>query len=181
MWLFLSLIYSNNIKFCSLSQNLKKSWHPQTFKNQKRVWEAEQADNAEKRKLAELQREIQNERNFEDLKRIGQNSGVLAAENSKGKLEWMYKESGNSLNREEYLTGRTIDKHFEKQDVAEREKEKASLVGVTAPINHVEHECIPFSIRAFQSAPDVSRTWFFVFVIEMSKLMADVVACLLHF
>lgn len=143
------------MKLCFL-QNLKKSWHPQTFKNQKRVWEAEQADAAERKKLAELQREIQNERNYEDLKKVGQSSGVLAADKNKGKLEWMYKASTNTLNREEYLTGRAIDKTFEQKDAAEREKEKQNLVGVTAPINHVEHECIPFSIRAFQSAPDVS-------------------------
>lgn len=138
------------------------------------MWEAEQADNAEKRKLAELQREIQNERNFEDLKRIGQTSGVLAAANNKGKLEWMYKEAGSSLNREDYLTGRTIDSHFEKQDAAEKERAKANLVGVTAPINHVEHECIPFSIRAFQSAPDVSGT---IFAIAMRRHICVCIQC----
>lgn len=131
---------------------MKKSWHPHTLKNQKRVYEAEQADAAEKRKMYELQREIQNERNFEELKRIGQNSGVLAADD-KNRLEWMYKGAESALNREEYLTGRAIDKHFEQQDKEERQKE--SLVGVTVPKNHVEHECIPFSIRAFRGAPAV--------------------------
>lgn len=156
-------------------QNLKKSWHPTTFKNQKRVWEAEQADKAEKQKLAELQREIQHERNFEDLKKIGQSSGVLAADNNKGKLEWMYKASGSSLNREEYLTGRAVDKHFEDQDAVEKKKQKANLVGVTAPINHVEHECIPFSIRAFKAAPDVSalfhRSKYFIVLFKKLGLL----------
>lgn len=126
------------------------------MKNQKRLYEAEQANAEEQRKLKELHQEIQNERNFEELKRIGQSSGVLAADNSKGKLEWMYKGAENALNREEYLTGRSIDQHFEQQNAFEREKEKSNLVGVTVPKNHVEHECIPFSIRAFKAAPVVN-------------------------
>lgn len=139
---------------------MKKSWHPQTMKNQERVWKAEQADAAEKRKLHELQQEIKSERSREELKRIGQTSGILAADNDK-RLEWMYKGPENLLNREEYLTGRAVDKHFEKQNEAERQKEKEkSLVGVTVPKNHVEHECIPFSIRSFRGAPAVNFTSF---------------------
>ena len=116
------------------------------MKNQERVWRAEQAEAAEKRKLAELQKEITDERNREDLKRIGQSSGVLAttADNEK-KLEWMYKGSSELLNREDYLLGRQVDKHFEETDRAEKEQ----LIGVTVPKNHVEHECIPFSIRSY--------------------------------
>lgn len=142
-------------------KNLKKSWHPNTLKNQKRVYEAEQANAAEKKKLRELQHEIQNERNLEDLKRIGQSSGVLANDNSK-RLEWMYKGSENKINREDYLTGRSIDKQFEEHNKVEKEQEKAALVGVSVPINHVEHECIPFSIRAFKNAPVVSVRLCFV-------------------
>lgn len=121
------------------------------MKNQERVWKAEQADAAEKRKLHELQQEIASERNREDLKRIGQSSGVLQASDDK-KLEWMYKKA--DLNREDYLTGRSIDKHFEQQDSAERNAEQG-MVGITVPKNHVEHECIPFSIRAFHGAEAV--------------------------
>lgn len=119
------------------------------------MWEAEQADAAEKRKLLELQHEIQQERNFEEMKKLGQSSGVLPTDDNT-KLQWMYKGGESTLNREEYLTGRSIDKHFEQQDTVERQKEQ-NLVGVTVPKNHVEHECIPFSIRAFRDAPVVSE------------------------
>lgn len=122
------------------------------MKNQERVWRAEQADAAEQRKLAELQKEISDERNREELKRIGQTSGVLAATDEK-KLEWMYKGSTEILNREDYLLGRQVDKNFEKQDAAEKEQQ---LVGVTVPKNHVEHECIPFSIRSYHGQKIVS-------------------------
>lgn len=130
---------------------MKKSWHPHTIKNQERVWRAEQADAAEKRKLAELQKEISDERSREELKRIGQTSGVLAATDEK-KLEWMYKGSQELLNREEYLLGRQVDRTFEKADAAEKEQ----MVGMTVPKNHVEHECIPFSIRSYHGQKVVS-------------------------
>lgn len=132
-------------------QNSKKSWHTKTLKNQERVWKAEQNDAAEKRKMVELQKEIAEERNREELKRIGESSGVLKAGDNK-KMEWMYK--ADKLNREDYLTGRAIDKHFEREDATERNADK-NLIGVSVPKNHVEHECIPFSIRAFQGAEEV--------------------------
>lgn len=141
--------------FSVIFQNLKKSWHPQTMKNQERVWKAEQANAAEKRRLHELQQEIQSERNREELKRIGQGSGILATDDDK-RLEWMYK-GPDRINREDYLTGRQIDKHFEKQDQEEKQQEH-NLIGVTVPKNHVEHECIPFSIRAFRGAQTVSES-----------------------
>lgn len=123
------------------------------MKNQERVWKAEQADAAEKNKLAELQREISDEREREELKRIGQMSGVLSAPDSNKKLEWMYKTSGELLNREEYLLGRTIDKNFERAEAEEKE----AMVGVQVHKNHVEHECIPFSIRSYHGIQMVSR------------------------
>lgn len=103
--------------------------------------------------MAELQREISDERSREELKRIGQSSGVLPMTEKK-KLEWMYKGSSDLLNREDYLTGRSIDKNFEMHDAADKEK---NLVGVSVPKNHVEHECIPFSIRAYHGAQPVSK------------------------
>lgn len=128
------------------------------MKNQERVWKAERVDAAERQKLAELQKEITDERNREELKRAGQSSGVLPVTDEK-KLEWMYKDS-ELLNRDEYLLGRSIDKSFEIQDAAEKEK---SQVGVTVPKNHVEHECIPFSIRAYHGTQLVSHTILFIF------------------
>lgn len=125
--------------------NTKKSWHPNTFKNQERVWKAEQADAAEKRKLAELQHEINEERNREELKSIAKKSGLIADTDGDRKLEWMYK--GPQVNRDEYLMGRAVDKNFEQLDAQEK---AGTSVGITQPKNHVEHECIPFSIRQYK-------------------------------
>lgn len=48
----------------------------------------------------------------------------------KPKLEWMYKTGSDLINRDEYLTGRKVDKQFEEIEGK----------------NHVEHEVIPHSI-----------------------------------
>lgn len=47
------------------------------------------------------------------------------------KLEWMYKTGQDLINREEYLTGRKVDKQFEE---------------LTSEQNCVEHEVLPASI-----------------------------------
>lgn len=52
----------------------------------------------------------------------------------------------SSINREEYLLGRSVDKSLEQLNA----EEKATASGLLAPPkNHVEHECIPPSIRDF--------------------------------
>ncbi|XP_065094051.1 pre-mRNA-splicing factor CWC25 homolog [Ochlerotatus camptorhynchus] len=142
--------------------NTKKSWHPNTFKNQERVWKAEQADAAEKRKLAELQHEINEERNREELKSIAKKSGLLPDTDGDRKLEWMYK--GPQVNRDEYLMGRAVDKNFEKLDSQEK---AGTSVGITQPKNHVEHECIPFSIRQYKGLEGTEQ------VDMVRKLMED--------
>ncbi|XP_017858301.1 PREDICTED: pre-mRNA-splicing factor CWC25 homolog [Drosophila arizonae] len=131
--------------------NLKKSWHPHTMKNQERVWKAEQAKQEEQRKLDDLRKEINEERDREELRRIGENSGVLNSSNGgEAKLEWMYKNSAELINREEYLLGRKIDKSFEQLQAEEKRQEQNTL-GVKQSINHVEHECVPFSIREYRN------------------------------
>ncbi|KAH8393824.1 hypothetical protein KR215_001007, partial [Drosophila sulfurigaster] len=131
--------------------NLKKSWHPHTMKNQERVWKAEQAKQEEQRKLDDLRKEINEERDREELRRLGENSGVLSSNNGgEAKLEWMYKNNTELINREEYLLGRKIDKSFEQLEAEERRQEQSTL-GLKQSINHVEHECVPFSIREYRN------------------------------
>lgn len=76
-------------------QNLKKSWHPSTMKNQERVWKAEQQKAEEDRKMAELQRELKEEREREVLRKTAEESGAIAKRGEE-KLDWMYKVSNLS-------------------------------------------------------------------------------------
>ncbi|XP_017693388.1 PREDICTED: pre-mRNA-splicing factor CWC25 homolog [Lepidothrix coronata] len=96
-------------------QNLKKSWHPQTLRNVEKVWKAEQKHEAERRKIEELQRELQEERAREEMQRYAEDMGTLRKREEK--LEWMYQGPGGMVNREEYLMGRPVDKFiFEKAE-----------------------------------------------------------------
>lgn len=80
----------DNHFFFFFFQNLKKSWHPSTLKNQERVWKAEQQKAEEDRKMAELQRELKEEREREFLQRTAEESGAVEKKGD-AKLDWMYK------------------------------------------------------------------------------------------
>ncbi|XP_062364295.1 pre-mRNA-splicing factor CWC25 homolog [Cinclus cinclus] len=88
--------------------NLKKSWHPQTLRNVEKVWKAEQKHEAERKKIEELQRELQEERAREEMQRYAEDMGTVRKREEK--LEWMYQGPGGMVNRDEYLLGRPVDK-----------------------------------------------------------------------
>ncbi|XP_043276562.1 pre-mRNA-splicing factor CWC25 homolog [Venturia canescens] len=129
--------------------NLKKSWHPSTMKNMEKVWKAEQQDHQEKKRIAELKREIEMEKDKEDMTKYAMDQGVIEKKEDK-KLDWMYKGPNQMVNREDYLLGKPIDKPFEKMVQAEKDGELNR-----APKNHVEYECIPPSLRFFSGSEQV--------------------------
>lgn len=61
------------------------------------------------------------------------------------KLDWIYKSANSLVNREDYLLGRKVDKTLDQLN----EEEKPNKFVLPTPKNHVEHECIPPSIRDF--------------------------------
>lgn len=61
----------------SFTQNLKKSWHPQTLRNVEKVWKAEQKHEAERKKIEELQRELREERAREEMQRYAEDVGAV--------------------------------------------------------------------------------------------------------
>lgn len=52
------------------------------------------------------------------------------------------------MDREEYLMGRSVDKTLEQLNAEEKQKQNA--ITLPQPKNHVEHECIPPSIRDYK-------------------------------
>nr|XP_006813076.1 PREDICTED: pre-mRNA-splicing factor CWC25 homolog isoform X2 [Saccoglossus kowalevskii] len=88
--------------------NMKKSWHPQTMRNIERVWKKEETHAAEKKKIEELQKELEEERAREDMQRFAVDHGTV--EKKSDKLDWMYQGAGNQVNREDYLLGKSVDK-----------------------------------------------------------------------
>lgn len=53
------------------------------------------------------------------------------------------------MDREEYLLGRPVDKTLDALNAEEKQKQTNNIV-LPQPKNHVEHECIPPSIRDFK-------------------------------
>ncbi|XP_029168679.1 uncharacterized protein LOC114938777 [Nylanderia fulva] len=129
--------------------NLKKSWHPSTMKNMEKVRKAEQQNDQENRRIAELKRQIEMEKDHEDMTKYAMEQGVIEKKDDK-KLDWMYKGPNQMVNREEYLLGRPVDKAFEQMQQAEKETEINK-----PPKNHVEYECIPPSLRFFSGNEQV--------------------------
>ncbi|KZC08581.1 Pre-mRNA-splicing factor CWC25 like protein [Dufourea novaeangliae] len=119
------------------------------MKNMEKVWKAEQQQSQEKKRIAELKREIEMEKDREDIKKYAMEQGVIEGKDDK-KLDWMYKGPNQLINREDYLLGKPIDKSFEQ--IAQTEKDN---VINQAPRNHVEHECIPPSLRFFSGNEQV--------------------------
>lgn len=80
------------------------------------------------------------------MEQHSESPGSYLGSNEHGKkLDWMYKSPTQMVNREEYLLGRPIDKSFEQ--MAQTEKNPAQ--------NHVEHECVPPSLRFFSGNEQV--------------------------
>lgn len=103
------------------------------MKNIEKVWKAEQQQCQEKKKIAELKKEIEIEKDREDIKKYAMEQGVIEKKDDK-KLDWMYKGPNHLVNREEYLLGRPIDKSFEQMVQVEKGTELSQV-----PRNHVEH------------------------------------------
>ncbi|KAJ8729297.1 hypothetical protein PYW08_000878 [Mythimna loreyi] len=98
--------------------NSKKSWHPNTMKNQERVWKAEQAAAEEKKRMVELQRERAEERDRAELNSLMKHSSSPANDN---RLSWMYDKPDKKVDQEAYLLGKSIDKNAEQADKAEQD------------------------------------------------------------
>ncbi|KAI7902661.1 uncharacterized protein BX663DRAFT_435012 [Cokeromyces recurvatus] len=89
--------------------NLKKSWHPATFKNQERVWKEEQKHKEEQAKIEQMRKELAEERQLQELQRMQEEAGTKKRSN---KLDWMYASPNANLNgnannaMEDYLLGK---------------------------------------------------------------------------
>ena len=55
---------------------MKKSWHPQTLHNIEKVWKAEQKAEAEAKKIEQLRRELDEERQREEMQRYAIDQGI---------------------------------------------------------------------------------------------------------
>jgi hypothetical protein len=56
---------------------MKKSWHTSTFHNLERVWKAEQAAKEEAKKAEQLRKELAEERQMDEMRRMQEAGGHI--------------------------------------------------------------------------------------------------------
>lgn len=92
--------------------NLKKSWHPMLMSNQRRVWEEEKKALDERKRIEQMMKERQEERQIQELQNMQEAAGGTKRLN---RVDWMYSGpssglAGTTEEMEGYLLGkRRID------------------------------------------------------------------------
>ncbi|KAJ2082824.1 RNA-splicing factor [Coemansia sp. RSA 988] len=102
--------------------NMKKSWHPLTLANQRRVAEEKRKAAEEEQRAARLQKELREERQREEMERLN----ATVTKKKINKLEWMYNAPSTGAPQstedlEEYLLGKKDAKDLTAQKTAEND------------------------------------------------------------
>jgi hypothetical protein len=115
--------------------NLKKSWHPNLLKNQRRVFDEEKKALDERRLIEKLRKEREEEAEIEKLQRLNEQAGGRVAQK---RVDWLYagpSGDGNGVTeeREGYLLGkRRIDHLLKANDASTQSLTKGAAVGIEA-------------------------------------------------
>lgn len=88
--------------------NLKKSWHPVLMSNQRRVWEEEKKALDERKRIEQMMKERQEERNIQEIQDMQEAAGGTKRAQ---RVEWMYSgpsagQTGTTEEMEGYLLGK---------------------------------------------------------------------------
>ncbi|KAF9104154.1 RNA-splicing factor [Mortierella sp. GBA35] len=92
--------------------NLKKSWHPGTFRNQEKVWKEERKAADEEKKIQQIRKELEEERQIQELQQLREQNG---GKKRTDRLDWMYQSAPSAgardeKDQEDYLLGkRSVD------------------------------------------------------------------------
>ncbi|KAF7801294.1 pre-mRNA-splicing factor CWC25-like protein [Senna tora] len=100
----------------------KKGWHTGSLRNIENVWKAEQKHDAEQKKLEELRKQIQEERERSEFRLLQEKAGLVPKQE---RLEFLY-DSGLSVGRTENSEGFKALEAFPKPDAADAPSSSAS-------------------------------------------------------
>ncbi|KAF9113807.1 RNA-splicing factor [Mortierella sp. AM989] len=122
--------------------NLKKSWHPGTFRNQEKVWKEERKAADEEKKLQQLRKELEEERQIQELQRIQEQAG---GKKRGDRLDWMYQSAPSAGAKDEkaledYLLGkRRVDEILNKKDSGMKalSKDSDSFMNQPSKVNSI--------------------------------------------
>jgi hypothetical protein len=110
----------------------KKSWHTGTLSNIEKVWKAERAHEIEQKKIKQYLKEIEEQRQIEELRKLhSETTGLTRQE----RLDWLYQEPINTgPSPEEYMTGKAY-KDPEKENELKQLKDKPGSLWFNQPKN----------------------------------------------
>ena len=124
--------------------NMKKSWHPVLLVNQERVWKAEKAANEDKKALAQLRKEREEERQLQELQAMQE---AATGKKRVDKLDWMYAAPGNEGGA---LGGQRLgDKDMEDYLLGKKRVDEVLGQGD----KNVSENALPFLISGFGARP----------------------------
>lgn len=110
---------------------MKKHFHPLTQENLERVWKAEEKKRKEEERIAQLQQEIQIERQKETFEQQAIESGLK--KKKKECVDWMYA-GQQTVDTDAYLLGKKIDKNI---DAGKEDAQGLSSGASSAPTSNV--------------------------------------------
>lgn len=96
----------------------KKSWHVNTKKNEEKVWLRQQAAAKEALRVAELQKQLNEERKLEEIQRLERESGRSTAPPRAPRIDWMYEGPGAAMPGTAEAVATAVDDAKKKQEDA---------------------------------------------------------------
>jgi len=92
----------------------KKSWHTGTIQHMEKVWKAEERAKQEKKKMEELRRELAEEREIDQLRKVQEEA---TGGYRKERVDFLYQQPmGSEVSAEEYLEGKKYSEKGESND-----------------------------------------------------------------
>ncbi|KAK7332498.1 hypothetical protein VNO80_29250 [Phaseolus coccineus] len=107
----------------------KKGWHTGSLRNIENVWKAEQKHDAEQKKLEELRKQIQEERERTEFRLLQEKAGLVPHQE---RLEFLY-DSGLSVGKSSNSEGFKVLEQLPKSDAADAPGSSASKEGASVP------------------------------------------------
>lgn len=107
----------------------KKGWHTGSLRNIENVWKAEQKHEAEQKKLEELRKQIQEERDRTEFRLLQEKAGLVPHQE---RLEFLY-DSGLSVGKSSNSEGFKVLEQLPKSDAADAPGSSASKEGASVP------------------------------------------------
>lgn len=104
----------------------KKSWHTGTIQHMEKVWKAEERAKQEKKKMEELRRELAEERELDQLRKVQEKS---SGSSRKERVDFLYQQPMGlaEVSAEEYLEGKRYTERGEDNEVKKIRDEPGAL------------------------------------------------------